>query len=146
MLEIVDDGLGEVPVMRVHLEGRVSMEESERFFATMAARNERDDLPKVYMIWDSTNAKMPTMEVLKRWAAWSNDNKDMTAKRCHALVHVIPNAAVRGALKFTTKLAPMPCPVYVTRSVDEADALVGQELVERGLIDASTRDRWLASA
>ena len=65
-----------------------------------------------------------SLEVLKAWADWSNENKEMTARRCHALVHVIPNAAVRGALKFTSKLAPMPCPVHVTRTLDDAKSLV----------------------
>lgn len=134
MMVIDDADMDVVPVMRVHLRGAATMADSERLFDRIARLGEG----RRCLIWDSTHAGMPSMEVLKRWIRWSNENADLTRRTCVGIVHVIPSPAVRGALKFCMKLAPSPCPTWVVRNLEEAEAKACEALVAAGLTTPET--------
>src|SRR5690606_10634500 len=121
-----------VPVVRVELGGALTMAESEDFFEQMAVRNGKG-LPPIMMIWDSTEAKMPPMDVIKRWLKWLDANQEMTRQNCIGLIHVIPSAAVRGVLKFMNRVSPPPVETHLVRMREEAEVLACERLVALGL-------------
>ena len=127
-------------MVRVEIAGAITMEESEDFFVRMAERNAEGRAP-VIMIWDSTESKMPSMDVIKRWLAWLDENQETTKQNCLALIHVIPSAAVRGVLKFMNRVSPPPVETHLVRRRDEAESLACERLVDMGL---TTREVYQA--
>lgn len=129
-----------VPLLRVETEGYVSLEESEEYFGYMSRRGFGD-----LGIWNCTAARVPPMEVLRRWGRWMEANREAISSNPFGLIFIVPNAAVRGALKFCFALAPSSAQVRVVRTLEQADAMARRILEEHGAASAAELDRVFAA-
>lgn len=145
MLRIFEQELGGPPIVRVEILGTLDVEASEMFFMEMEARSEQNR-PQVWVIFDSTQSKMPSMPVIKRWSEWVDESRELTQRNCYGIVHVIPSAAVRGVLKFINKLAAPAVETHVVRDAAAADAIVCERLIAEGLMSPEERRDYLGRA
>ena len=126
-----------VPLVRAALEGQLTVEDSEAYFEWMEVERGR-----VFSIWDCERARLSSLDVMKRWASWMkrDDVRERMRRNVVGLVFVVPNAAVRGGLKFIFALAPMESPMWIVREMDEAEALARQHLVAERLVTPEAFD------
>ena len=76
---------------------------------------------KLGIIFDATNASLPSLKHQQMQAAWLKENKGLIEAYCLGTAYVIPSAAVRSILRVIFSIQKQPVPYQIFEHVSEAE-------------------------
>ncbi len=88
-----------------------------------------DNRQKIAIIFDATNAIMPSLKHQKMQALWLKENKELMEKYCIGTAYIIPNIAIRTVLKMIFSFQSQPVPYRVIKTNEEAMTWVKNLLI-----------------
>lgn len=89
------------------------------------------DKQKLAMIFDASNASLPSLRHQKMQANWLKENSNLMEDFCTGTAYVIPKLAVRAILKMIFSLQKQPVPYIICEKQNEAEDWVLQQLQKR---------------
>jgi hypothetical protein len=73
------------------------------------------------IIFDASNAAIPTLSHQKMQADWLKENKSLMENYCTGTAYIIPNAAIRTILKVIFSFQKQPVPYKIFETEQEAE-------------------------
>lgn len=83
---------------------------------------------KIAIIFDATNAVIPSFTHQKQQARWIKDNTTLIQEFCKGTAYVIPNKTIQWVLKMIFLLQKQPVPYKVFSTYKEAQFWIWKQL------------------
>ncbi|MEN1786185.1 MAG: STAS/SEC14 domain-containing protein [Bacteroidota bacterium] len=115
------------PLVTITFTGAQSTDENFRTYLKNI-RNIYDRKAPFVLIFDATNASLPSFKHQLMQANWLKEHNDLISKYCLGTVYIISNAFVRGILRSIFALQQQPCPYTVVENKAAGATFVEQKL------------------
>lgn len=89
------------------------------------------DKQKLAMIFDASNASLPSLSHQKMQAKWLEENTNLMENYCCGTAYVISNLAIRAILKMIFSFQKQPVPYIICKKQQEAEEWVQQQLQKK---------------
>ncbi|QNL20438.1 STAS/SEC14 domain-containing protein [Hyphobacterium sp. CCMP332] len=83
---------------------------------------------KIALLFDASNAGLPSLKYQKQMAGWMKDNNALIKKYCIGIAYIVPQTMIRGALKMIFKFFNNPVPFEVCENEQAAIAWLNDGL------------------
>ncbi|MEL7118951.1 MAG: STAS/SEC14 domain-containing protein [Bacteroidota bacterium] len=110
------------PILKVTFTGEESTDENFQAYLDDVKDSYRSE--KMGIIFDATNAALPSMKHQKMQADWLKVNESLMKNYCVGTAYVIPSVVVRTILKAIFAFQTQPVPYLVVKSVEDGEEWV----------------------
>ncbi|MDO9554240.1 STAS/SEC14 domain-containing protein [Rhodonellum sp.] len=111
------------PIVRIRFTGNKSNDQNFQSYLDQTKACYRFG-KRLALIFDASNAGIPSMSHQKMQANWLKENKELMQDYCVGTAYVIPNVAIRAILKMIFSFQKQPVPYQVFENEEEAEAWV----------------------
>jgi len=123
-----DDSLW--PLLLIHLEGELSDQEFEKFFAHGHATLGRRE--RYVSIFDLSRMALPSAEQRQKQATWMKEHQPFLREYVLGTAFVVTSPFLRLTLNLLFHVAPTPAPYIVVSTVDAGVAWAATRLQQSG--------------
>ncbi len=116
------------PIVVMRIEGKLVGEEIDQWVTTSTTLPDRNE--RYVAIIDLLDAKMPSVESLRKQAKAQGEAEDRIRMFCAGIAFVIGAPMIRGALRAILHMQDLPSPYRVVTSVREAEAWGREQLAK----------------
>ena len=121
--EVNDD---QFPILKVTFTGEESTDENFQAYLDAVKDSYRSE--KMGIIFDATNAALPSMKHQKMQADWLKVNESLMKNYCVGTAYVIPSVIVRTILKAIFAFQTQPVPYLVVKTVEDGEEWIRTKL------------------
>lgn len=118
------------PIIQITFTGEQSTDENFQAYLDETKACYADQ-KKLAMIFDASNASLPSLRHQKMQAAWLDENTTLMEDYCCGTAYVISNLAVRAILKMIFSFQKQPVPYKICEKQEEAEEWVKLQLNEK---------------
>ncbi|UJP64343.1 STAS/SEC14 domain-containing protein [Mongoliitalea daihaiensis] len=114
---IIDES--SLPLVNIQFTGTKSTDENFQAYLQGTKDCYRNQ-EKLGIIFDASNASIPSLKHQQMQAAWLKENKNLMELYCVGTAYVIPSAAIRAILRVIFSFQKQPVPYEIFESTKEA--------------------------
>jgi hypothetical protein len=118
---IIDES--DFPIIRIRFTGKKSTDKNFQTYLDQTKACYRLGR-KLVIIFDASDASIPTLSHQKMQANWLNENEQLMIDFCIGTAYIIPNAVIRTILKMIFSFQKQPVPYKIFESESEANVWV----------------------
>jgi hypothetical protein len=108
------------PLVTIIFTGVPSTDENfEQYLTEMKALYDSGE--KLAIIFDASNAALPSLKHQQRQASWLKKNDEMLKKQCLGTAYVITSGAIRVVLRMIFAITPQPVLHKICSNIDDAE-------------------------
>lgn len=111
------------PLVTIRFTGNKSTDQNFKAYLEETKACYRFEKP-LSIIFDASNATIPSFSHQKMQANWLKDNMELMTKFCKGTAYVIPNAPIRAILKMIFSFQKQPVPYKIFETTTEAQEWV----------------------
>ncbi len=120
----------EFPLIKMTFTGEAPNDDSFMAYLDGLKAN-YDRRENIVLLFDASNAGLPTLKYQKQQANWMKENDELIKKYCAGIAYVVPQIVIRGALKMILKFYNNPVPFQVFESLEEGEAWLKDQLLHQ---------------
>lgn len=118
------------PIVQITFTGEQSTDENFQDYLDQT-KGCYADQNKIAIIFDASNASLPSLRHQKMQAKWLEENTPLMEKYCCGTAYVISNIAVRAILKMIFSFQKQPVPYKICEKQEEAEIWVMLQLNDK---------------